>query len=115
MVRAVGLLLTGALVILLSAGLRSPKSPLTLAEPAAAEEAVTLGGAPLRDHVPLSAGSSRLAQKPLHTLTPADIRALRSEGRQTVLVFNDDSELVVTPYVANELPYDLNLRLTYER
>ena len=65
---------------------------------------------------------ARLEEKTsaLNTLKPRDItlghiRQIKRQGGREVLVFKDDSELTVTPYVQGQLAPEVSVRLRYAR
>ena len=115
MVRPLVLTLLGTVLLIVTLGSRPQREPLRLAPPTAAAGQVTLGGNPIREVVPLSSVPAPLAERPAAAIRLHQISGIRSEGEQKVLVFGDESELAVTPYVLDALPHDVRLRLTYER
>lgn len=115
MVRPLLLILLGTVIVSLVLGSRTPGEPLHLVEIDQSHSQVTLGGEPLRDLVPLSIIAIRQAEQPLKSLRMTQVHAIRKEGQQSVLVFDDGSELAVTANVLASLPHDMKLRLSYER
>ena len=115
MVKPLLFALLGTVALSFMVGSRSPSEPLHLAEDEGSSSQITLGGEPLRDIVPLSSVIVRQAERPVEAIRMTQIRAIRSEGQQSVLIFDDGSELAVTSYVLDALPHDLRLRLSYER
>lgn len=115
MVKPLLFALFGVLVISAIVSSRSSAEPLHFTVADSQETGLTLGGEPLHELMPLSSSVQRQADQSVSKIRMSQIRAMRSQGQQAVLVFDDGSELAVTPFVMESLSPEIRIRLSYER
>lgn len=115
MVRPLLFALFAVLILSFVLGSRSVGEPLEFTVAESTTTKLTLGGEPLRDLVPLASTAQRQADQSPATIRLSQVSAIRSQGKQAVLMFDDGSQLAITPYIMESLAPELSIRLSYER
>lgn len=78
------------------------------------ELAVSVNGMNVSE-IGISKPPAQLRNQPPSAIRASQIARIKTVGSQKVIVFTDNSELLVSDYVYEQLPGDIQLKVGYER